>query len=602
VRLSPIWQSSYYAPTINSSIQVLTLQGYNYRLDRLIMNPLVFERLYVLTVAESVGSIDPELFKNLPNLNSIILNLDSLRNFFHQVSLSWTCNLNLFIQPMNLDDAQVLNSSDLRGLIQNSSFFITFTNYRLGLFGLSGLTSHEYDYPGEDFCTFARFPHSRLVVPVIDSPNVTECTQTLAYLVKHYSLYSSFFSTQFTYSSLNIFKMCQNYTKPAMNVSECDFDRVLVGKVTELDEYGVFLGIQFAQEITPSVCIPMVSLVGFVLNIQIIRILRKHRRHDLQEQFYKYMSINSMFNCVYCLIYVCAPLNYCYDNPNGALCSSIYNSYFAQYFKIVVIYYVGESVKLCSNVSYVLMTINRYMLIGKDHSQWLIVISQMNLSRTCLISIAISLLLNLSYTFGYTLNDGSTITQDGRVRYDFYPILSHSSLAFFFFTAIYFFINYFLFLLANTIIEIAIVRRLRKEIDDKHKRMARMMDESGGGGGGGGGGGSTPAVYHNQQLNLRARRRLRSDSKKEHRAVLMVTVNGLVNFLFRLPEVFNILNLSSYFYRGNVVSSTLCAQYCRFFRDLSNLTFILTFSTNCVMYYWFNNKFRQAFRFWANVK
>jgi hypothetical protein len=32
------------------------------------------------------------------------------------------------------------------------------------------------------------------------------------------------------------------------------------------------------------------------------------------------------------------------------------------------------------------------------------------------------------------------------------------------------------------------------------------------------------------------------------------------------------------------------------------LTFIATFSTNCVIYYLFNMRFKQAFQFWAHVK
>ena len=46
-------------------------------------------------------------------------------------------------------------------------------------------------------------------------------------------------------------------------------------------------------------------------------------------------------------------------------CSSIYEEKSVQLFKIIVVVYIGNSIKICSKITYILTNINRYMLIVK---------------------------------------------------------------------------------------------------------------------------------------------------------------------------------------------------------------------------------------------
>ncbi len=105
---------------------------------------------------------------------------------------------------------------------------------------------------------------------------------------------------------------------------------------------------------------------GFVCNAMVVRTAHKHKKTYLKEEFYRYMSVISKFNCIYCLIFVFYPINVCNNyNSDFFFCPGFYTNYVAQYYKIIFVAYLGESLKMWPNILYLLMTVNRYMLIGK---------------------------------------------------------------------------------------------------------------------------------------------------------------------------------------------------------------------------------------------
>jgi hypothetical protein len=126
-------------------------------------------------------------------------------------------------------------------------------------------------------------------------------------------------------------------------------------------------------------------------------------------------------------------------------------------------------------------------------------------------------------------------------------------------------------------------------------------------------------------VSMRTRRTLDQDSKKELRAIVMVISNSVLNFLLRFPEILVFISSMSNYFKGLILSTNNIADYSTttnhiyngdnnssfssdvaYFNsllvDVSNLTFILTFSTNVTMFFLFNTKFKQAFKLWSNVK
>lgn len=72
---------------LNSRIDDLTIMGYNYKLNRVFLNPFVFKEINRLIVESDIRSIDKNLFKNeFKNLRKIELQIR--RSFFIRSVLS----------------------------------------------------------------------------------------------------------------------------------------------------------------------------------------------------------------------------------------------------------------------------------------------------------------------------------------------------------------------------------------------------------------------------------------------------------------------------------------------------------------------------------
>ncbi len=204
--------------------------------------------------------------------------------------------------------------------------------------------------------------------------------------------------------------------------------------------------------------------------------VKKNKKSELKEDFYKYMSLNSKFNCVYCLLFLFYPIHLCNQYKSDYFCSSIFNSQFSQYYKIYFEVFLGESVRTCSNILYILITINRYMLIGREHSPFLERISKLDRTRVVQVALLVSLCLNIGHIFQYQINgQGVVLAETHEYTYGTesltYPFLAKSDL---FFQSIQCYVSFWItwpFFLFNTMVEIIFVRKLKQEIKEKRNRI-----------------------------------------------------------------------------------------------------------------------------------
>jgi hypothetical protein len=165
------------------------------------------------------------------------------------------------------------------------------------------------------------------------------------------------------------------------------------------------------------------------------------------------MSINSKFNCAFCLIFLLYPIHLCNQYKNEYFCSSIFNSMFAQYYSISIEVYLGGSIRMCSNITYILITVNHYMLIGREHSPVLERISKLELRNLILSTLTCSFLFNIGQLFQYQINYYDTMLHDNVYLYaNFpvsYPILIRYGTSLATYSIICFILNYVAFLLIN---------------------------------------------------------------------------------------------------------------------------------------------------------
>jgi hypothetical protein len=414
--------------SINSVINYLNiLSGYNYKLDTGFLHTLVFEQLTSLRCAGSIKSIQTDIFKNFGNL-SISLFLDSLGNFFHQIGIQWMSYLT------------------------NGSVVFMRTEII------------NYTYPDKDFCIFAKFPVNRQIQLFLDAsgPN---CTLTYAWLDSRMDKDICKNTLMSNDRIKSMIKQCDDVNQKSPNLYPT-YPEFYQAKITNM----LFL------ELLPFVFIPCACLIGLFLSWKIIRTIHVNKKRDLKEDFYKYMSANAKFNCLYCLILVFYPITSCNWRLSDHFCSSIFTTQFAQYYKIVMVAYWGEVFKMCANVSYLMMTLNRYMLVGKDHPAFLVKIAKLKLKRVIRGSLLFSVLINIGHGWEYKAVEDQIISNSftsfyfvvSSQSYSDYP-QANQDIPYLVCSIAYFAINFGAFFIINTAIEVEIVRRMQKEFKKRRE-------------------------------------------------------------------------------------------------------------------------------------
>jgi hypothetical protein len=355
----------------------------------------------------------------------------------------------------------------------------------------------------------------------------------------------------------------------------------------------------FLTELVPFVFIPCACLVGLFFNWIIIQTIKKNRKKELKEDFFKYMSVNAQFNFLYCLIFVFYPMTSCNWRSSYYFCSSVFTTQFVQYYKIVMMSLFGEVIKMCANVSYLMMTLNRYLLVGKDHPPWLVSIAKLRFKLFIRSSLIFSALINIGHWWQYqAVEDAAVVNTKGIFSYHFYANgLSFSDypqgnqgLPYLVYTIVYFLINFGVFFVLNTTIEVKVLRRLHKEIKEKRERIARMNDVE------------ESTTIPPSRSNVNYKEKEEEDVKKESRVLKMVVMNGILNFILRTPDILfwmgspYILPLSDSFVNR---LSDYVPGFLSLIADIGYFAFILTFTTNFVIFFKFNTKFKEAVLFYV---
>jgi hypothetical protein len=132
----------------------------------------------------------------------------------------------------------------------------------------------------------------------------------------------------------------------------------------------------------------------------------------------------------------------------------------------------------------------------------------------------------------------------------------------------------------NTGIEVAVVRKLLKELEEKKLKIETMAGKTA----------------------ENSKKKIEEIDQKERRAIVMVILNGSINLSLRFSEIFIFLNSMGSLFPTNTVFIFLNGIYelPNLVIDVSYLAYILTFITNVLMYYFFNDKFKMAFAFWSS--
>jgi hypothetical protein len=277
-----------------------------------------------------------------------------------------------------------------------------------------------------------------------------------------------------------------------------------------------------------------------------------------------------------------------------------------------MIVYFGEVIKMCANISYLMMTLNRYLLVGKDHSDWLVSAAKLEFKWVIRGSFFVSVLINIGHGWQYLAVEdspeafaaSSEYFQVNGDSYSEYP-LANQNWAYFYFSVVYFVINFGAFFLINTVIEVKIVRRIHKELSEKRERLARLKcDETSLS--------TVTTAYSATKSTSKAdesKNKIdKENEKKERKVIKMVVLNGIFNFVLRAPEIFFWIENASIFslvfpdqsrpmdYLSDRSSGLgyYVPGLLGLVADIGYLSYILTFTTNFIIFYKFNKNFKEA--------
>jgi hypothetical protein len=603
--------SSYNISIQSVSFNTLVVGNF----DKEILPPQVFSGIKALIITGSLKRIQTDVFKEMKNLLHTYLDIFNLKGFIHGNGIEWISYFNYYAPRFNTSRFELTCDSACLKLLSSSVSWIT-----LGMFSFNSNASNKtfpyfpnmrpYAYPDKDFCIFSNYPHDRSVLIMLNYV-LHDCTCTLVWIFKNAAILRAFNELDVTYQLEPAQNPCSSlindFVKFKQVFNACGFpDRYQKCQLNMLslnqslasytDSYFQFYDAQYVfieiRDILKNYFDYWVLVVGFLANlITVIVIINAYSKAiaysnnkdnqlgSIKENFFTYMLINSIINSIYCLIMFFNEVLPCVPNPTG--------EQFIEHNCVITdicITTTASVLKLTANVTYLQMSLNRYLLVGKDHSERLKKIGKANIVTVLIVAITTSCLL--SYVYVEQDNFLNKLTEDSTqdVYNDYFSQFLYSYTQFNNFTyyslvskfekklpliiplvIIYDIVGYFLFVILNLILDVMTVIKLKE------------------------------TLAHKASIGVQSKQKKEEQERAERRSIIMVILNSLVNVLLRIPELLSII----FFFIINSQAFLLreCSHLseCSVMTQISNSFFNVTMIFNIFFYYFFNKTFKFAF-------
>ena len=583
---------------VNSDVKNLYLTDIQeINIDSQFLNPLVFAKLAFFYVRGTIRNIEKEVFKSLENLELLSFDSNSFRKIIHKNGIEWIKSINKDIKINITNPSEIYNKRYHIKIIEIFSLY------------LIERVSIEDVFPDEDFCVYHDFPFDQLILLIKRTDTILDnkdkkFTCTFLWLVQYYKHYqkSGCFQNELDPNKLQIL----NYSFHILNVlnnsnylsslSKCFFRKMI--DLCNKSNYAIkhFINTSDYKEfneifkIVLKIISYIVSLFGIITNLLVIITILHKKNKELFKEFkqFSYLWINSLFSLLILVIQIFSWMSECFY-PYVVFCPEIRKSIIVQIFKILFKECLINSFRLMCNLTYVAFSFNRISLINKDHGKlvkFFSTIGKKTYIGTCfLISCGFSVIKYFKYEINF----------DG-LESDF-PILIENNLVsiynkkvyndtLFILNMIYDFFNYVLFEILTSIIDIYMVLRLRRVLDEKFKQSESLIKDA-------------------KKLE---------NMKKENEGALkkankMVILNTTISILFRMPIAFlPIINIYAEFYYKNDSNPLNHRNFDIFYTfltdsgfyqiiiELSDLLYTFSLSFLLFIYLNFDKKFYEGFK------
>lgn len=586
---------------IDTSIKEVQIKYFNnLDLSNKTIHPTVFGNLIQFTVTiASIRKIQTNLFERLSKIRSVALHIINLKYFFHVNQIDWTHQLNT--SPKNKQYFLNLSTEAVNYVFDRAVSLELHNNLNdQSLYPVEFFPYLEYKYPDEDFCLFASFPHENLVVPLLVSTNLTDCSCTMRWINYYRLFYQSVgFEPQDAlgvignvrlYDSILICALEECNVTSFMN--NCKIDSHVSYQASYFDLYDLRNTVLDLQSIMLDIIGPITAAISILANLGTIITIHyapKKQNGPIQNQsvceglLYRYMFWNAFINLIYSTLYFFFYTIKC-NQKSRTQYGLVADTCFQEQIYVNV---VGSVLKLMSNFSFVQMCLNRFVLIGKEHNEKVVRVAHTRPRKFIGIIGLVSFVLSVVVYFNEQIF-GSQTTTDGEVIYELYyyhdyywnwyrgqkikfkgivnnklnqlPVLS-------IFLFIHDFFSYFFYCFASSVIDALTVRNLRRVLVEKKNKSS---------------------VDHQDKAR-----------KSEIKSIIMIVLISFFNFTLRFPELFSTILFYNLLFnkQSNYIFKMLCFSYreCLPIVDMTNVFCILSLSLNFVFYVSFDNNFKVAF-------
>jgi hypothetical protein len=462
---------------LNTSIESLWTK-FNEKIDidsNSFLNKYIFNSIDNLLLMGEINSIEKDIFKPFKKLKMIYLETI----YFGKLSrkgIEWISSINSDLH-VNLS-----NRSELDLYVNQTTTIILF---------IYSISNNEIDkikiFQDEDFCLFKNYPFDQLVffqIAYIKRYFSLKYTCTVQWIQKYLYLYSQYPQLRkynYIYDRVFFDFIASNKTNNSNQFEKCDFKKMIDNcnrtkfeirddewTINDTKEVSILIEVIFI------VLLPIVCLCGLISNVMIIFTLSlKENEKDFKKVHYPYLKMVCVSNMVVLIIKILSPIYEC-QSHQGIFCSSIYMSLFAQYYKIIFGEFLCSVFSMISNFGYVGFSMTRLSLVGKDHSKLIKFISELSMSYYIIVSTIISVALSVAKIFHYQVNVFDP-NQDYPIQFDrnfnnIYspdPYFATKARVINVLNAVSDITNYFLFILVNIILDIILVRKLKKALSGK---------------------------------------------------------------------------------------------------------------------------------------
>ena len=549
-----------------------------------IMNKYLFKNVNSLVLSGIVNGIEVDMFKHFKFISQVIFFLDNLRAFFHQqCDNKWMIHLNANVN-VNLTNLKDYTSKIASG----QALFLRFDpNTRLSSF------NQPYKYPNKDFCLFMHFPHQNLVIPHLVFKETFDCSCTIKYLVqynwihfreKQVSAESDAYLFDYVYvnDTSEHEEHCFTHAHNFSSAPKCDFNHML--KHCHLTNFTsnrdfftlnsdpeILYFIKWFQLLFSVILQPLFCFIGIINNLTVIIVVKSRLNKKLfKEKMYSFIALNSAFSIAYCVIMILKMMNECIFFSSTLFCSSIYRSNFVQYFKILVVHFLGNVCKVSMNLAYILFALSRLILASHKTNFFFSRFNRISVKWLVLTLFVSSVLLSvyklfqykpnrthLPYKeFPYERNDEMECKMRGNDfecrLFNALKVLNSS-------------LNDIVIFLLNILIDVCLYRRFRDHLEDKIRVKGHFLTSE-----------------HHDELK-----------SKQTRLNKMIVLNGIVYFIGHFPEFLTTLLLIIF---SKKISNFCFYQFsCDLFNENASFFNVFSISFQFLLFLCFDQNFHTGF-------